>query len=161
RDVASVASALGDLAASVQPSWNRNFTVTAGNVHDYVQVAPDGSYHTDALQMSEGRKISDDDVASAARVCVITQDLAKEFFGNGPAVGNYLRINGGLYQVVGVYADIKGSFFNSIAGSSTVILPYSTYHNDLENGPLDFLVIYPTDPLHADAAAKAAVAQLQ
>ena len=161
RDVASVADALGDLAASVQPSWNRNFTVTFGAKRKYIQVAPDGSYHTDALEMSEGRKVSDDDVASAARVCILTQDVATDFFGNEPAVGNYLRINGGLYKVVGVYADIKGSFFNTLAGSSTIVIPYTTYHNELAPGALDFLIIYPSDPLHSDAAAKTAVAQLQ
>ena len=47
----------------------------------------------------------------------MTQDLARKYFGNAPAVGNYLRVNGARCQVVGVYADIKGSFMNALAGS--------------------------------------------
>jgi len=33
---------------------------------------------------------------------------------------------------------------NSLAGSSSVILPYTTYHNDLATGPLDYLLVYPS-----------------
>jgi len=54
--------------------------------------------------MSEGRKISTSDLAGAARVSVITADVARKFFGNNTALGNYLRISGGRYEVVGVYA---------------------------------------------------------
>ncbi len=161
RDVATVAASLGDQAASVQPSWQRTYPVAAGSVRDYLTVAPDGSYHTDALAMAEGRKLDEADVSSAARVCALTQDVAHEFFGNRAAVGNYLRINGGRYEVVGVYADIKGSFLNTLAGSSTVIIPYTTFYKDFAPGPLDVLVVYPSDPLSGDAVGKAAIAALQ
>jgi putative ABC transport system permease protein len=161
RDVAAVAGALADSAASVQPAWDRTLPVSFGSTRDYISVSPDGSYHTDALLMSEGRKISASDLAGAARVSVITADVARKFFGNNTALGNYLRISGGRYEVVGVYADIKGSFINSLAGSSSVILPYTTYHNDLVTGPLDYLLVYPSDPLTADAVGKAAMTELQ
>jgi putative ABC transport system permease protein len=161
RDLAAVAAALGQTAASVQPAWDRTLPVSFGSTRDYISVSPDGSYHTDALLMREGRKISASDLAGGARVSVITADVAREFFGNNTALGNYLRISGGRYQVVGVYADIKGSFMNSLAGSSSVILPYTTYHNDLVSGPLDFLLVYPSDPLTADAVDKAAIAELK
>ncbi len=160
RDIAPIAAALAQSAASVQPAWNRTFPVSFGSTRDYISISPDGSYHTDALLMSEGRKISASDLAGAARVCVITADVAREFFGTNIVLGNYLRISGGRYQVVGVYADIKGSFMNSLVGSSSVILPYTTYHNDLVAGPLDFLLVYPSDPLAADVVGKAAVTEL-
>jgi putative ABC transport system permease protein len=161
RDVAAVSAALGDSAASVQPSWQRTYPVAAGGAKDYVTVAPDGSYHTDALAMAEGRKLDENDVASAARVCVLTQDIAHKFFGDGPALGNYLRISGGRYEVVGVYADIKGSFLNSLAGSSTIIIPYTTFYKDFAPGPLDVLLVYPSDPLAGDATGKVAIAELE
>jgi putative ABC transport system permease protein len=161
RDLAAVTAALGYAAASVQPAWNRTLPVSFGSKRDYISVSPDGSYHTDALLMSEGRKISASDVAGAARVCVITADVAREFFGNSTALGNYLRISGGRCEVVGVYADIKGSFMNSLAGSSSVILPYTTYHNEVAPGSLDFLLIYPADPLTADSVGKTAITVLQ
>jgi putative ABC transport system permease protein len=160
RDTRSVAFALGNEAAYVMPSWNRNFLVTAGTQHQYISTSTDGSYHTDALQMAQGRKIDEQDVASAAHVAVISLDIAQKFFG-GQAVGRFLRINGGRFEVVGVYADIKGSFFNTLAGSF-VVVPYTTFHTYLANGaPADSLLVYPSNPLNGDAVGKATVAALK
>ena len=161
RDTVAVAEALGDLSAQVLPEWNRTYKVTTNAKTDYISTQSDSGIHTDELLMAQGRKISNEDVASGARVCVVTQDVATEFFGGDTALGKYLRINGGRYEVVGVYADIKGSFLNSIAGTSTLIVPYTTYHTYLDNGPVDFLAVYPSDPLNGDAVGKATVAALQ
>jgi putative ABC transport system permease protein len=160
RDVRPVASALGSDAAYVMPSWDRTFLVVAGTKRRYVDTSTDGSYHTDALEMAEGRKIDESDVATAAHVAVISIDVAQKFFGSG-AVGKFIRINGDRYEVVGVYADIKGSLFNTLAGSF-VVVPDTTFHTYLAQGaPADNLLVYPSDPLNADAVGKAAVAALQ
>ncbi len=161
RDLAPVEAALGDSAASVLPIWQRTFPVSFGSKRDYVPVNPDSAYHSDGLKMAEGRRIDAQDVNSAARVCNITQDIATKFFGNRPAVGNFLRVNGGQYRVIGVFADIKGSFLNSIGGTSNLLVPYTTYHSNLTDAPMDFLAIYPADPLRADAVGKVAIAALQ
>jgi putative ABC transport system permease protein len=160
RDVTSVTNALGDGAASVQPTWQRTFEVSSGTKHDDESVSTDGSYHTDSLEMSEGRKVSDEDVAGAARVVVVTADIARKYFGDAPALGKFLRIKGNRYEVAGVYADIKGSFFNSLAGGG-VVLPYTTFYNDFAPGDLDGMLVYSRDPLDADAVGKAAVAELK
>ena len=160
RDAAIVAEALGDRVRAVYPSWQRTYRVANGNVHDYENVSSDGGYHTDSLQMSEGREIDQSDVDSGARACVMTSDLAQKYFGSAPAVGNFLRIQGSRCQVVGVFANIKGSFMNSLAGSG-VILPYTTFYADFAPGDLDSILVYPSDPVQADAVGKAAVAVLK
>ena len=160
RDVATVAEALGDSAAAVYPNWDREYQVAYGNVHDFEDVSTDGSYHTDSLVMSEGRKISAEDVASGARIAVMTADLGRKYMSGGPAVGNFIRIKGQRYEVVGVYADIKGSFMNSLAGGG-IVLPYTTFYNDFAPGDLDALLVYPADPSQADAVGKIAIAALQ
>jgi putative ABC transport system permease protein len=160
RDVRTVADALGSQAAYVMPTWNRTFLITAGNKHQYVSTSADGSYHTDALVMADGRKIDEQDVATDAHVAAISIDLAQKFFG-AHAVGNYLRINGERYEVVGVYSDIKGSLFNTLAGTF-VVVPYTTFYTYLAHGaPADNILVYPSNPLDADAAGKAAVAALK
>ncbi len=162
RDIGYIQSYLGERAREVLPVWNKVFTVTANGKTDHIIIQQDGSYHTDGLAMAEGHKFTDEEVDGAQRVAVITQDVAHEFFGDQPAVDQYLRVNGGRYRVAGVYADIKGSFFNSIAGSSTLIIPYTTYHNNIAlDAPPDFLVVYPTDPLGGDAVAQEAITALQ
>ncbi|MBV8374845.1 MAG: FtsX-like permease family protein [Candidatus Eremiobacteraeota bacterium] len=110
--------------------------------------------------MSEGRKISAEDVASGARIAVMTADLGRKYMSGGPAVGNFIRIKGQRYEVVGVYADIKGSFMNSLAGGG-IVLPYTTFYNDFAPGDLDALLLYPADPSQADAVGKMAIAALQ
>jgi putative ABC transport system permease protein len=161
RDVRAVEAVLGDSAANVQPTWSRTFPIVAGNTRDYVSTSTDGSYHTDALTMASGRKIDDADVDGAARVATISLDIAQKFFGTPDATGRTILINGGRYEVVGVYADIKGSFFNSLAGSF-VVVPYTTFETFLAEGePPDALYVYPSNPLEADAIGKAAVAALK
>ncbi len=160
RDAATVADALGDSAVAVYPRWDRTYQVAFGNVHDDEDVSTDGSYHTDSLVMSEGRKIDEQDVASGARVCVMTADLARKYIGAPPAAGNFMRIKGERYQVVGVYADIKGSFMNSLAGSG-ILVPYTTFYNDFAPGDVDSLVVYPANPAQANAIGTAAVSALQ
>lgn len=159
RDASAVAQALGDRVAAVYPSWQRTYRVSYGNVRDFESIVIDGGYHTDTLAMAAGRKIDDADVASAARVCVMTNDLAAKYFHGAPAVGNFLRVNGVRCQVVGVYANIKGSFMNALAGSG-VVFPYTTFNAVFAPGDPDSLLVYPTDPKDADAVGKAAVAVL-
>lgn len=161
RDAASVAAALGSQAANVQPSWQRTMRVAVGNVHDYESVVSDAGYHDDTFPLLGGREIDQSDVDSAARVAVITADLARKYFPHGPAVGSYIRVSGGRYLIVGVYADIKGSFLNSLLASSTVLIPYTTFHNDFDPGEADQLLIYPANKTQADAVGRAAILALQ
>ncbi|HEU5480694.1 MAG TPA: ABC transporter permease, partial [Candidatus Tumulicola sp.] len=149
RDAAAVAEALGDQAAAVYPNWQRTYQVSYRNVRDYESVVIDGGYHTDTLKMADGRKVDQNDVASAARVCVMTSDLAQKYFGTAPAVGNFLHVNGTRCQVVGVYADIKGSFMNALAGSG-LVLPYTTFNAVFAPGDLDSILVYPADQKQAD-----------
>ncbi|HZZ00903.1 MAG TPA: ABC transporter permease [Candidatus Baltobacteraceae bacterium] len=160
RDAATVAAALGDRAAAVLPNWQRTYEVSVGNVHDDESVSSDGPYHTDSLVMAEGRKIDASDVDNAARVCVMTSDLARKYFGDEPALGKFMRVKGERCAVLGVYADIKGSFMNSLVGNG-IVLPYTTFHEDFAPGDVDLLLIYPSDPTQADAVGNAAIAALQ
>jgi len=160
RDVATVANGLGDLAAAVYPNWQRTYRVDNGSVHDYESIVIDGGYRTDTLQMSEGRKIDQADVDSAARVCVMTSDLAEKYFGTVSAEDQYLRVNGVRCRVVGVYANIKGSFMNALAGSG-IVFPYTTFYDDFSPGDLDSILVYPADSTQADAVGKATMRILQ
>ena len=160
RDIAAIKATLSGRAAEVEPQWTRTFHVAFGSKSDYISTLPGGAYHSDGLAMAEGRELSQADVDDAARVCVLTQDVAREFYGDASALGNYLRINGGRYQVVGVYADIKGSFLAN-ASSSNILVPYTTYHNELAPGPVDDVYIFPANPLDANAIGDAAVSVLQ
>lgn len=162
RDLAQVQAALGSAAAAVEPNWNSVFKISANGQSETISSGQDGWYHTDGLVMAEGHEFTQDEVEGAQRVVVITQDIATKFFGDQPAIGQFLRINGGRYKVTGVYANLNGSFFNSVAGSSTAIIPYTTYRDDFAySAPPDLIIVYPTDPLGGDAVAKSTIAELK
>lgn len=159
-DVRPVADALSNITPWVIPEWNRTFLTSFGSIRDYPSVIASGGFHDDGLTMQQGRKLGLDDVASAAHVAVITADLDQEYFGNGNAIGNYLEINGGRYRVIGVYANIKGSFLNALVGSSTVAIPYTTFHRDVDPSPPDYILIYAPKGTEAETA-QIAIATLQ
>jgi putative ABC transport system permease protein len=161
RDVAAVRDALSDSAVDVGPIWTRTYEVAAGNTHDYEQVTSLDGYNNDSLAMAEGRKIDQNDVDRAAQVCTLTADLARKYFGNGPASGRYLRVGGNRCEVVGVYSDIKGSFMSAIFSNSSVYLPSSTFYRTFSPGVLDYLQVYPADQSRADEIGKDAVTALQ
>lgn len=161
RDVAAVRDALGDSAIDVGPVWSRTYKVEAGNAHDYEQVTSWDGYSNNSLTMAEGRQIDRDDVARAAQVCVLTADLARKYLGNGPAVGRYVRLGGNRCEVVGVYADIKGSFMSAVFSNSSVYLPTTTFYRSLSPGAVDDVQVYPANQARADEIGKEVVAALQ
>ena len=148
RDVAEVQTELGSLADYVIPFYQRTWQVRYGGKQEYESVQADGDRY-DTVPVSQGRHITLDDVQSAARVALLTPDVAKTLFGNVPATGKDVRINGGRFTVIGVYSALNGSFFNAIAGSNTVAIPYSTFHH-IQPGPIDNLLVYPASASQAD-----------
>jgi putative ABC transport system permease protein len=161
RDTSTVANALQGFDVYVIPEWNRTLLTTFGSVRDYPTIVTNSGFHDDGLAMQEGRKISQQDVDSAAHVAVITADLAAEYFPNEQAVGNDLRINGGRYRVVGVYANVKGSFLNALVGSSTVAVPYTTFHRDMDPSPPDYLMVVAVNQQQVDQVGQITVNALQ
>ncbi|HEY1977771.1 MAG TPA: ABC transporter permease [Candidatus Baltobacteraceae bacterium] len=161
RDVAAVREALGDSAIDVGPVWSRSYTVAAGNTHDYEQVTSWDGYNDNSLAMAEGRQIDRDDVDRAAQVCVLTADLARKYLGGGPAVGRYLRVGGNRCEVIGVYADIKGSFMSAVFSNSSVYLPATTFYRSLSPGSVDDVQVFPADQSRADEIGNETIAALQ
>lgn len=76
------------------------------------------------LEVSYGRYISSDEVYRSKMVAFLGADIAEQLFGNDPAVGKEIRINGSKYYVVGV-ADKIGSLFGE-SQDEFIHLPIST-----------------------------------
>ena len=141
RDAAQVRAELSGLAGYVMPYSDRKWRVRFGNKEQYEDVQSDGDQY-DTAALNAGRHISLQDVDSAANVALLTPDVEKALFGNTPATGKEVRINGSRFTVIGVYSPLSGSFFNTFAGSNTVAIPYSTMHH-MDPGPVDNLLVYP------------------
>jgi putative ABC transport system permease protein len=142
RDAALIAADDADIIAHVFPTYQRNFHIVA-NGTDYIgTVVSQTDYIVDSLQLREGRRIDANDVATAARVCLLGQPMERRFFGDsGRALGATVRIDGTRFRVIGVYSDATSSIFSSAGGTDYAEMPYSTF-GELVPGPVDSLNLY-------------------
>lgn len=75
------------------------------------------------LKVGSGRFFTSDEVDSYGRVSVINSDVAEELFGTVNPIGQELRINGSLFQIVGVLeAGESGGPFQQ-GGQAIVYVP--------------------------------------
>ena len=75
--------------------------------------------------MAAGDTFSDSDVERARNVCVLGESVRVRLFGDVPAVGQLIRVNGQPFEVVGVLAP-KGQSGTGQDQDDTIILPYTT-----------------------------------
>jgi putative ABC transport system permease protein len=160
RDIASIAAQTEGMLAYIEPSYGRTFKIRFGattgdeSVNSFAPYAP-----ADGVPMQAGRKIDQADLDAAAHVATLTADLQTKYFGNGPAVGNYITINGSRFEVIGVYSPLNGSLFNTL-GSGNIFIPYSTFHN-MVPGPVDNINFYSADGVTDDQSMAAVKRALQ
>jgi putative ABC transport system permease protein len=141
RDVRTIADELGPRLEQIAPLYQRTLSMRAAGTTVTTFAVSGSEVHKDSLVMREGRRLDEQDVATAAHVCTITGPLADHFFHGEPALGRDISLNGIRCTVVGVYAELKGGFINSIGGNEFLELPYTTFH-ELTPGPIDGLQIY-------------------
>ena len=141
RDARIISEALPGKLRDIEPAYQRQFTLRAGNRTYTTFGIADGDYHPDSIELLEGRRIGSDDLAAGARVCNLTAPLAKRLFGTGSPLGAVVRVGGSRCTVIGVWAEIKGGLFNSAGAGDFFTIPYTMFH-DLAPGPTDGLSMY-------------------
>lgn len=113
------------------------------------------------MQMLAGRAFSHADQASGAQVCMISHDLAFQFFGSdGSALGKYLTINGARFRVIGTPDTNNGTASNYFGGTYFFVLPFTTYHN-FAPGNVDGIYVWLNSPDDEDTATAAITTALQ
>jgi putative ABC transport system permease protein len=77
-----------------------------------------------------GDFLTEDDVASSARVCVIGQTVARELFGNAEAIGGEVLVNQVPFQVKGVLVP-KGASPAEGDRDARIVIPITTFYDRL------------------------------
>ncbi len=78
-----------------------------------------------------GRFINDEDIKYERKVCVIGEDIYKQFYDKDEdAIGDYVRINGIYFKVVGVYKPTGMGF----EGDDSIFLPFTTFQTVFNQG---------------------------
>lgn len=160
RDARAVLESNPQTIARVYPVYQRSYRIEGnGMSYDTFAVSATGD-ESDDLKLLSGRRIDRADVAAAARVCLITQDLADRFFHSYDILGREVRMRGSPFRIVGVYAHGANALSSTIAGSEYVEIPYTAFA-DLAPGPVDLLVFYAAPGVQTKEAGDAVMRTLR
>ena len=151
RDLSRLRELTAGTIDHITPFLNATYKLHTNGVSYNTTVSSQTDVDTGYLVMREGRRISHDDVVSAAHVAILTRPLAQRFFGDTPAVGRTLRIGGSRFAVIGVYADAQSSLAANLNGSDYADIPFTAFHQ-IKPGPMDFLLAYPRPDVPFDDA---------
>ena len=160
RDVREVQASNPQTVLHAFPVYQRSYHLRANGVGYDTFVTSAVDYIVDSLPLYAGRRIDGGDVASAAHVCLIKQDLAERFLHRSDVLGEELRIRGTRFRIVGVYARDSSSLSTTITGSEYAEIPYTTFA-ELAPGPIDFLELYAAAGVPSEQVSSAAIRTLQ
>ena len=126
EDIALVAPGIGNFGAA---SFDDNLIYESKNYRraqtDGVSANYDKIYN---LTLREGRFISEADDLQRRNVIVIGVDCAEALFPDEKygVVGRMVRMNGGMWEIIGVLEKRKAGFFGENEEDRKVLLPYRT-----------------------------------
>jgi putative ABC transport system permease protein len=126
RSVPSVRWVAPMVSTNAQVVWGgANWaTSVTGTSPEYIDIR--------AWSMASGAFITQQDVQSAAKVCVLGQTVAEQLFGDDDPVGQFVRVRTLSCQVLGVLAR-KGQSQMGQDQDDLIVLPYTTVRRKLFN----------------------------
>ena len=129
-DAEAIATQVPTVSA-VAPQINGSELVISGsNTKRATVLGTTPSYATVRnAEVASGRFISEEDNQRSARVVTLGYAIVKDLFPNQNPIGQYVRIRGTSYEVIGVMAE-KGAFLGTNQ-DDTVFMPISTMVNRL------------------------------
>lgn len=115
-----------DLLTAVSPSVSVSATVKYENTNLTTTCSGVSEYYAQIrnVELASGRFISYSDVINRSKVAILGSYQQQELFGGGDPIGENIKINGEIFQVIGVLEETQ----DSMEGGSddTIILPYSS-----------------------------------
>jgi putative ABC transport system permease protein len=118
---------------AVAPAYSGNGQLIYGDDNSQNQVVGTTAAYPDIrnLKVAEGRFLDDDDVTSQSRVVVLGLGVVEDLFGSVDPMGETLRINSDLFEVVGILEESGSQGFNS--PDDQVYVPISVAQGRLFN----------------------------
>ncbi|SHF62982.1 putative ABC transport system permease protein [Caldanaerobius fijiensis DSM 17918] len=121
------------IISGIAPVINGNVTIKyMDNYYDTSLLGTNEEYAgIQNINMASGRFISEEDVSTRRKVAVIGSYVARELFGMSNPVGQNIKINGNILNVVGVMQERQGSTQGS--EDDRIIIPITTCQRLLQN----------------------------
>jgi putative ABC transport system permease protein len=125
-DADAIASQVSNITAVVREVSSRKQVVASGTNTNTTVLGTESVYlSVRNVQIDEGNFISDQNIASGAKVAVLGPTTRDDLFGVGAeAVGQTIRINGMEFNVIGVTVAKGGSGFSN--ADDMIYIPYTT-----------------------------------
>ena len=139
------------LAASVEGSWNLTVKYknrSASGV--WIVGNNEQSALVRGLTLRDGRFLSESDVEGARPVCVLGAEIAEKFFPHESALGKKIKINGNVYEIIGVLEKFGKFLFANM--DAQVIVPITRLIAELPRQPYIFLMVKVRDPHQMEEA---------
>ena len=116
----------------VSPYILTNLTVKAGtNSKSSRILGSDESYlELEGLKIEKGRFLTADDIENNEKVAVIGSAIVNKLFGGDNAIGEYIKINGNKFIVIGVIESVANGMENT--NDDMVIIPISVAQRTLK-----------------------------
>lgn len=130
---------------SQREETNPNINLTASDAY-YLQTAQ--------YELAAGRNLTEDDVQQARNVIILGGEVRETLFPFGPAVGEYVTVQGNSYRVIGTLAKIGTMGMGGI--DRTCLIPITTGRSHYPgNRSVSISVVSPNPNLINDLMAEA------
>ena len=134
-----------DLVSHMSPYLTSTVTVKNGNKNVRTSLnACDKDYETIGnLEFQSGRFFSDSDINNRKKVCIVGTYQVMELYGGVDPVGESIKINGTVFEIIGVYKQ-QGDSTESSA-DNTITIPYTTAMRFLKTKNIQTFYLYSKD----------------
>ncbi len=109
-------------------------------------ISPDFDVMRTMYPQPGGRFINKKDVQEKRRVLFLGNEIAVDLFGDEDPIGNYVRVDGMPFRVIGVMQEKMQSSMNYGPDSRRAIIPYTTYETIYGSQYVNSLLVRPSDP---------------
>lgn len=115
-----------DKVMYMSPYLSQTATIKKGTVNTMTNVDACGvDYeYINNVELDSGRFFSDNDIQNRKKVCIVGTYQVMEFFGGMNPVGESIKINGDLFEIIGVYKESGDS--TEMSADNKVTIPYTT-----------------------------------
>lgn len=134
-----------ELVSMMSPYMSGGVTVKNGNTNLMTSLdACDTDYEQIGnLSLQSGRFFSESDIKNRKKVCVVGTYEVNELYGGADPVGENIKINGTIFEIIGVYEESEDSEEGS--GDDKITIPYTTAMRFLKTKNIQTYYFYAAD----------------
>lgn len=131
-----------DKVTMMSPYMNSSVTVKNGTSNVSTSLDACGvDYETIGnLDIASGRFFTDSDIDSRKKVCIVGTYIMQELYGGVDPVGQQIKINGTIFEIVGMYDETDDSTEGS--GDDKITIPYTTAMRFLKTKNISMYYFY-------------------